>query len=287
MTRLDDLIAQIESEFSVARSLSSRAALYYLQRSYEAGDDVAMSDLRQLLRTQPGYFRVDPRRLQALSEYSFSAIKDIETIGRERVRDVMRRAVDDASLDVSDITRLLKSELYDVVEDYRIPIIARTETNRFGNAAKADRYKATGITHHQALTAEDDRVRTFDTSGEDHTAINGQVVKVGEPFSIPRIRGGPNDNGDRYPPFAPNCRCTVVPVIPQDGEVRSAALAAVSLAPGRQGERLRAWKRILDAYAEAMRLDMQRHWRNAFQRVDAYIAVHAQSALNEARNSRS
>lgn len=277
MTQLDILVTAIEEEFSVARAAASRAALHYLQRSYEEGWNVGERDLRAVLGNRVRSFRPDPNAVRHVSHYTFQAIRDVERFGADRVRRVFQQATDDATLDVRDVTRLLRHELYDVVEEYRLPIIARTETNRAGNAAKVDRYKASGVTHHEALTAEDLRVRTFATSGADHAAINGQVRRIGEPFRVPRVRGGPNDNGDAYPPFDPGCRCTVLPVLP--GLPEAAAFAEP------QANRLRDWKRTMGGYASAMLADMKRPWREAFRRADVRIERRLRPALFEARNS--
>lgn len=221
---LESLTRAIEREYGFAREQSSRAALDVLQRSYEEGWSFAGRDIADVLREHPfSARRPDPNRVRHLSTYHFAAIRGVEDLAREKVRAVMKRAEEDATLTVQDVQRMLRAELHDQIEGFRLPVIARTETNRVGNAAKYDRFKATpGVTHYTVSTSEDGRVRSGPSgtppSPADHRRLEGQVRKKGEPFQIVRVRGGPNDNGDRYPPFDPNCRCTLVPVVPDAAE---------------------------------------------------------------------
>lgn len=273
VSRLEALIAEIEREFGVARSQSSRVALLYIQRAYEEGWDVGTRDIREVFPRGLPSVAPNPERVRFLSRYSFAALTDLESLGRERVRSVFQRASDDASMSIRDVTQALREEFYGVAES-RLAVIARTETNRAGNAAKVDRFKAADLRFHEIATSQDARVRDFETSGADHASAHGQVRRIGEPFHIARKRGGPNDNGDRYPPFDPNCRCTVIPVVPSDAPQRFAVASPA---------RLRPWRSTMGAYGDSMSADMRRHWCLAFDRVDSLLSISGQAALDESR----
>lgn len=74
--------------------------------------------------------------------------------------------------------------------------LARTELSFVQNQAAADRYQAAGVTKYQILAAHDER--TCDCCKE----------RDGEIYEFSKMQVGVN-----YPPFHPNCRTTVIPVI--------------------------------------------------------------------------
>ena len=92
---------------------------------------------------------------------------------------------------------------------YRKELISRVETMRASNAGSNALYKDWGVKQSEWLSTMDDRTR------DTHMEANGQVVNMGEFFSV----GGydmeyPLDMEHGAPiGEAANCRCTVLPVI--------------------------------------------------------------------------
>ena len=74
--------------------------------------------------------------------------------------------------------------------------ITRTELNYVQNQATADRYKAAGVKKYQILAALDER------TSEICQEMNGQIFEFGK-----------EEVGVNYPPFHPNCRTTIIPVL--------------------------------------------------------------------------
>jgi len=82
--------------------------------------------------------------------------------------------------------------------------IARTETIKAYNGARAQEMVNNGVEQHQWLSSRDKAVR------DSHRQLDGRVVKVGDPF-----KSGLTFPGDRSADAAEvvNCRCTTVPII--------------------------------------------------------------------------
>lgn len=91
------------------------------------------------------------------------------------------------------------SGVYNEAKGSRAVKIARTETVSASNSGAYNAYKQGDIKKKEWLATMDDRVR------DEHAAMNGEVVGIDEAFS----------NGEMFP-NEPNCRCTVLPVIPKD-----------------------------------------------------------------------
>lgn len=99
--------------------------------------------------------------------------------------------------------------------DTRAQTIAVTETGAAFGKARAEAMQGLGITHKQWLSAQDDRVRAT------HRRIDGQVVRLEEPFRVPRDGGGEDlmdhpcgDGGSAENVI--NCRCVHVPLMEED-----------------------------------------------------------------------
>ena len=88
--------------------------------------------------------------------------------------------------------------------DTRAMVIARTETQRAGNAGALAGYKASGVVDGtQWLTAEDDKV-TPECEENGRAGVNGDgVLPLGATYP----------SGDEAPPSHPNCRCSLAPWI--------------------------------------------------------------------------
>lgn len=121
-------------------------------------------------------------------------------------RTIVAGAVEGANISV--LMDQLKTDLRSVFNntESRRRTIARTETLRTVNGTRFEQMKAAGMEFKQWLTVGDDDVR------EQHTELNGKIVRMGEPFYIPD-----STDGIMYPldPGAPasetiNCRCTII-----------------------------------------------------------------------------
>ncbi len=87
----------------------------------------------------------------------------------------------------------------------RLDVIATTEMNNVFNSAAQATYKDSGVVEFNLwITAGDDRVRPS------HAATHGEVVKVGNQFSLGVIR----------PPQGPRCRCGLIPYFPDDKNMK-------------------------------------------------------------------
>jgi len=98
---------------------------------------------------------------------------------------------------------------------YRRENIARTEEMGALNQGSQELYTAWGAKGHEWLATMDNRVR------DDHAAANGQVRRINEPFNVggimmmhPGAKTQP-DGGDVPPEQVCQCRCSVLPVLPQ------------------------------------------------------------------------
>lgn len=107
---------------------------------------------------------------------------------------------------------------------YRTEMIARTETIRASNVGSHELFKSWGVKRKEWLSTRDDRTRTLDAGDEfDHLAMDGVVVDIDAPFIVPGKNGDeelmyPGDPNGSPANFI-NCRCTEIPVLPQEAVV--------------------------------------------------------------------
>ena len=89
--------------------------------------------------------------------------------------------------------------------------IARTEIHNSHNTAVMDTYQELDIEYTMWISADDDRVRTYEKGDNaDHRILNGEIIRLGDTYS----------NGLRYPgdtdgPLVEwiNCRCSNAPYV--------------------------------------------------------------------------
>jgi uncharacterized protein with gpF-like domain len=97
---------------------------------------------------------------------------------------------------------------------YRLEMIARTETIRASNAGSVELYQQWGVRQHEWLSTDDERTRSPERGDEfDHVGANGEVVNIGTPFMRTgepmMFPGDPNGSAAN----SIQCRCTTIPVI--------------------------------------------------------------------------
>ena len=105
---------------------------------------------------------------------------------------------------------------------YRREMIARTETIRASNAGTEALYGAWGVQYKEWLTAIDDRrcLWCAEMHGKvigtgDKWFSKGDTFTVGEGENARVLSLGFEDI--THPPLHPNCRCTLIPVLPERG----------------------------------------------------------------------
>jgi len=134
-------------------------------------------------------------------------LKWIRTNGLDRVKDInnttkdkLRSTLSEGITNGEGIPKLRDriSQVYSDAKGYRSTLIARTETITTVNYGSLDTYKSANIKQKEWLSEIDNRTR------EAHVEMNGEVVGIDETFS----------NGEDVPD-EPNCRCTILPIIPE------------------------------------------------------------------------
>jgi len=105
--------------------------------------------------------------------------------------------------------------VFENMEGYELKRVARTEINDAQNRGAEATMIQLGIQYDLWRTAGDERVRGLEPEDTaDHVYLDGQISKVGEPFS-----NGLTRPGDRTGPIGEwiNCRCTLVPFLMPEG----------------------------------------------------------------------
>lgn len=124
----------------------------------------------------------------------------------ERVRGNIMKNISKSyqeGLGINDAARNLKKE-FKKIRTYETTRIARTEINGAQNAGAYQTYLDYDINYHQWWTGRDGRVR------DSHRALQGEIVKVGTPFSNGLLR--PGDRTGSIKEWI-HCRCTTVPYL--------------------------------------------------------------------------
>lgn len=144
-----------------------------------------------------------PDRVQiALQERVFEASRS--TLNRLVGNAMENLAVSaDSGLGIVEAADALSAE-FSSMREFELRRIARTELNRAQQLAAVDTEKELGVEFHQWSGAQDARER------ESHLAQEGEIVRVGEPFSNGLTHPG-DPAGDVSEII--NCRCIVVPFI--------------------------------------------------------------------------
>lgn len=100
------------------------------------------------------------------------------------------------------------NEVFVNMETYELERVARTEIASAENLGMYESEIELGVEYHKWRTARDNIVR------DSHEELEGQIVRVGEPFSNGLLY--PGDRSGALEEFI-NCRCTTVPVILPEG----------------------------------------------------------------------
>ncbi|MBE2186681.1 MAG: minor capsid protein [Rhodothermales bacterium] len=176
--------ALADLEPSIAEALADGWAAGALSASYDGALDLESTAVRE-----------------ALAE-----VVQLTSRTSETTRDQLARTIEQAIEEGADVDALATRirTLFGEMSEGRAATIARTATTAAFEAGQVEAFRDAGIEKHRWLSERDSRVRAS------HTAIDGQVRKLGEAFS----------NGCRWPgdPSGPagetvNCRCSLLPVL--------------------------------------------------------------------------
>lgn len=162
---------------------------------------------------------LNPLIPEYLEDLSGKKINGVNDTTRDALRAELTEGVR-AGEDVRALSKRVRS-VFDVTDQSRAEMIARTEVVGASNWATHESYKVSGVVDKRAWVAtRDGRAR------EEHLALDGVEKELGAKFQIDGYSADyPGGFGD--PAMDVNCRCTVVAVIedPDDGK----AVRAVDL----------------------------------------------------------
>lgn len=163
---------------------------------------------------------LDPRVTDFIARHAAERSRLIVGTTRERLRETLTEGVESG-----ESTDRLVERIQETVEGAgveRAKVIARTEIVRASNAGAHEAHVQAGIEEEEWLATQDEYVR------ETHAAMDGQRKPMGGMFRSPSGAEGafPGDFGE--PAEDINCRCAVLPVVPEAllGERRKAAWKA-------------------------------------------------------------
>ena len=139
------------------------------------------------------------RALEWAQQRAAELVTQIEENTRDMLRDTIEQALDEG-LSAADVADLIAESAG--FSDYRSEMIARTEILRANNQGNLRGYKDAGVEKKEWLTAGDDLV-------SEECDENEAAGPIGLDEAFP--------SGDDAPPLHPNCRCSIAPVIEDEG----------------------------------------------------------------------
>ena len=172
----------------------------FIEEFYRVGASLGFSEISRHLAYTPA----DAEALFRLTEYNFSKIKNLNTILREGIRDIIFNAVASGEGHNTTVRKLMELPLEPYTYTYyrdgkeisvsipartRAEMIARTEQARAQNTGTLQAYVDYGVTQVEIITAGDSVVCDYCVELEDNN-----------PYSI--------YDAMNFLPAHPNCRCT-------------------------------------------------------------------------------
>jgi SPP1 gp7 family putative phage head morphogenesis protein len=150
-----------------------------------------------------------PAAKAALKE-RVKAIKGINNTTNARVASKIKSVITEAiekNLSVPEVAKLLKEKIREVYNgDFRAKTIARTEMGIIQSEARFNLMTEAGVEFIEWVSARDEKVRDSEFS---HVELDGQVVKLGEPFNNGEDIERPGDPSASAGNVI-NCRCIFV-----------------------------------------------------------------------------
>jgi len=182
----------------------------------QLGKTGTISELHRLgvfLDIGPDEYSLSDHAYDLLRQHVFEASE--HTLNRMK-SDVMETITEsyDEGLGIDDTVEEIRDH-FEMMEDYELERIARTEVVGHQNEGRFLTEEELGVEYHQWWTAEDERVRGLDPNDvADHVIMHGEIVRVGDEFSNGLLH--PGDHGGPIEEWI-NCRCRSVPfIIPDD-----------------------------------------------------------------------
>lgn len=162
---------------------------------------------------------VDAKAIAWLSDKTMKVSQNVNTFTMESISNEVKEAVEDAVREgwtegesIEQIVDRIEN-VYDFAVEGRAERIAVTESASASNWGNAEAMKETGVLNKEWLSTNDSHTR------DSHVALDGQVRGVGEMFET--INGNkllyPADTDNAPPEETVNCRCTILPVIEDEG----------------------------------------------------------------------
>ena len=223
-----------QAELIVKPIQDAQAEYYHILQKYDKREyKLGQSEAQRLVRlSQRGYsFKAVKPTIKLNKRYSlFGTLRGAEEDLFERIFIASQATM--ARVEQSIMTILLDgyksgkginfvaNELtrrFDQLTTWESKRIARTEIHNSHNTAVMDTYQELDIEYTMWISADDDRVRTYEKGDKaDHRILNGEIIRLGDTYS----------NGLRYPgdtdgPLVEwiNCRCSNAPYVVPYGYV--------------------------------------------------------------------
>jgi len=201
---LQDDQKKTELDIDMALSIFTGAAVFKLYtdaimnkaiQAAQSGSNKAIYQTKQAGRNLQ-YKTISPQTRQLIENSVFNASQNTLNRLKGDIKQVLLDGYDEGK-GTKDIAKDIRDQ-FNYMKQYEAERIARTEINSFHNQGGFIVKRESNIEYHMWVTSEDERVRSS------HRNIDGQIVRVGDPFS----------NGLRYPGDRSgdikewiNCRC--------------------------------------------------------------------------------
>lgn len=171
------------------------------------GRDVAVGSLRAAGESGISFDTLPEHTRNLIRDKAFEAsTRTMERITGDVMSSLTQSFEDGVGID--EAARRLR-DVFDGMEQHELVRVARTEIISAQNQGTYTTLRDLGVDYHEWLSAEDDRTR------ESHLELNGQIVRVGDPFSNGLYH--PGDTSGAIEEWI-NCRCRVAPFLMPEGK---------------------------------------------------------------------
>lgn len=185
----------------------TREFLKRLEGAYEETFKGRWDAVQEELGTELAFNVIDSRVRDYIRYGAYPRIVGATETMHEKILSVLEEQVTQGGT-ITDMARAISNEFEDF-RGYRALRIARQESLHASNAAAFDGYRLAGIDRIEWLLAPD-----YDATEDDAECgeLEGEIVVAGENFPGTDVT---------FPPLHIQCRCTILPVIPEaDAEAR-------------------------------------------------------------------